>query len=1434
MQENWTAESGYIEAQRRIRAAAESNHTTLDLHDLPLADLPPELGQLGGLKELFLGNQFRDPETGYILLDRPPPNKNIVDLSALAGLSALQLLDLGGCRRLSDFSGLAGLSALQHLNLSGCRQLSDLSVLAGLGALRHLNLGGCDRLSDLSVLAGLSALQHLDLGWCDQLSDLSVLAGLSALQHLDLGWCGQLSDLSVLAGLGALRHLNLSGCRQLSDLSVLAGLGALRHLYLRSCDQLSDLSALAGLSALQHLDLGWCGRLSDLSALAGLSALQHLDLWGTSSPTISRGFLQGLKDRCDGLSHLIIQQAVEIHPALLSRSERDNCLERLFSALRAFEDPQAKPVTDQDVKVLVLGNGEIGKTWFCHRLMGHDPTALKLKSTHGIQVLRAGFPQEFIERQFQDQTEASPTNWLNLWDFGGQDLYHGTHALFLNTRSVFLMLWKAGDDEEQERIDSLGHPDQRHTQQYWADYIESLAPRDSAVVVAQSLWRDAETGVDDRPGSLNAEFRHLKPIESYYNASTGEHGKVLKEDLETAIAQIRGTTGDLLIPGSWAKVRDEIQAWQQEWVESEEVSFAERKRQTIPWDEGEDSFVKLCQSAGDVGDPKVLLQFLHDTGVLFHKEGAFQNQIVLDQEFVLKAIYEVLDRENVLESIKRTGRFTMAELWQKTPYSEGDQALFLSLMQECGICFEFRKGPQGESVYVAPDLLPDRNGIDDPDHRDRASLDAWNAIPTPETVYRLDFDFWHQAMARSFFSEVGRAAGDRATYWKNGVYFEVREHGEEAVCRITKEPSRAGTVNCGCLTIRVKGETAGSIPLLAKMIAVVHKIQTGVPPRETLERDGCLVKVNYADESKVDQKRLTLDEVHAEEGGEEKVVAYDPNDPDQSELKPAAPFQEILRFLGDRDPRRAMKQEMMEAIADKDDASEEPESGLEKLGFMQIKDSLQMKRGHDGRFATSDESSEVLPNPSDLVPVTTTHASEYEYDVFISHSDRDLEAAKSLTEFLREKGLTVWLFETAMKPADPWKNWDTAMELSQNLVILLGGHSTGQERELEYFENRQRSEGEETCRILPVLLPGARDHVLFPRFLDRWMWIEAKQEFGVREMKLIASVFTRAEPVLGKRPKRRWIPAVLVLGLTGVVASAGWHWRDSIQDWSDKIGGRGIVVTEIGSDGQSPPADSPREIPSIDKLYQGSHALIIGNDTYQHWSNLPSIVEETKEVQEALKKQGFTIFKGGVQRNLTEDELRRTYEDFIDDHGLADKNRLVLYFAGHGFTRKNGDIGYIVPVDAPNPNDDETGFTRKAVEMDAVRTWMRKIESHHALFLFDSCFSGTAFLTRSLTNEELPSDIAALAELPVRQFMTSGSADEEVPARSVFTQAFVDAMTRPVADLDDNGYVIGAELAIYLRKEVAKFTPMGNRVQYGVIRDRALSQGDIVFEVLRD
>jgi internalin A len=58
--------------------------------------------------------------------------KTFEDLAPLAGLTALQRLDLDGTQ-VSDVSPLAGLAALQHLNLDGT-QIRDVSPLAGLTA----------------------------------------------------------------------------------------------------------------------------------------------------------------------------------------------------------------------------------------------------------------------------------------------------------------------------------------------------------------------------------------------------------------------------------------------------------------------------------------------------------------------------------------------------------------------------------------------------------------------------------------------------------------------------------------------------------------------------------------------------------------------------------------------------------------------------------------------------------------------------------------------------------------------------------------------------------------------------------------------------------------------------------------------------------------------------------------------------------------------------------------------------------------------------------------------------------------------------------------------------------------------------------------------------------------------------------------------------
>ncbi|WP_216092640.1 formylglycine-generating enzyme family protein, partial [Candidatus Marithrix sp. Canyon 246] len=86
--------------------------------------------------------------------------------------------------------------------------------------------------------------------------------------------------------------------------------------------------------------------------------------------------------------------------------------------------------------------------------------------------------------------------------------------------------------------------------------------------------------------------------------------------------------------------------------------------------------------------------------------------------------------------------------------------------------------------------------------------------------------------------------------------------------------------------------------------------------------------------------------------------------------------------------------------------------------------------------------------------------------------------------------------------------------------------------------------------------------------------------------------------------------------------------------------------------------------------------------------------------------------------------------------------------------------------------------------------------------LFDSCFSGTVF--KSKKAHKIPRQITQAMAKPVRQFITAGSANETVPARSTFTPAFVDAIAEGDGDLYKDGYVTAKELGLYLKNVVFK------------------------------
>lgn len=240
-------------------------------------------------------------------------------------------------------------------------------------------------------------------------------------------------------------------------------------------------------------------------------------------------------------------------------------------------------------------------------------------------------------------------------------------------------------------------------------------------------------------------------------------------------------------------------------------------------------------------------------------------------------------------------------------------------------------------------------------------------------------------------------------------------------------------------------------------------------------------------------------------------------------------------------------------------------------------------------------------------------------------------------------------------------------------------------------------------------------------------------------------------------------------------------------------------------------------------LYSASHALVIGVAKYEgDWPDLPSVVEETASVEVVLKSHGFSVRR---VLNPNEETLKREFEVFIDKYGYLPDNRLLVFFSGHGYSRSKGSKGYLVPSDAPNPRGDETGFLRKALAMSQILAWCRQMEAKHAIFLFDSCFSGTIFKSKTLP--EPPAHVTQLTARPVRQFISAGDAGERVPARSVFAACFVKAL-RGDGDTNRDGYITGTELGAYLNEQLLTYET-GQHCQYGKIRDPLLDEGDFVF-----
>ncbi|MBE9113634.1 GTPase [Nodosilinea sp. LEGE 07298] len=742
-----------------------SNLRSLKLTNNQLSSLPPEITQLTSLQSLSLSsNQLRNlpPEITQLtslqslslnsnqLSSLPPEIVQLTSLQSLSlssnqlsslpfeitQLSSLQILDLRSNQLSSLLPEIAQLTRLKILVLYE-NQINSLPVEIGrLINLRILNLSrnkiselpsGIGRLKNLeSLIVFQNELARLptEIGQLKNLKALSV--GANPLHCLPAE-IGQLSNLSLL---------NLNGVKLTSLPSEIVNLKNLKTLFY-GYSKISRLPPeVFQLINLQELYLH-SNQLSGLPPEIGrLNSLRTLYLCSNQLSSLPPEIFQ-LKE----LEKLDLRgNPVPVPPEILGPKELHedpgDLTEILGFCFQALDPDESEPL--HEAKFLIVGEGGAGKTTLAKKIDSADyELQPEEKSTEGIDVVRWDF----------EHLNGQPFR-TNIWDFGGQEIYHATHQFFLTKRSLYAIVI----DARQDNTDLY----------YWLNVVELLSDN-SPVFIIKNEKQDRTCQVNDR--QLRSEFANLKETLST-NLKTNRGLDEIKAKIQQYITHLPHVGTPL--PKIWVRVRACLENY------SQSCNY-------IPVEK----YYELCEQNQFKNREQMLSlsRYLHDLGVCLHfdEDDLLRKTLILKPEWGTTAVYKALDNKEVKDNLGRFSRAQLDDIWSDSEYRDMRGEL-LQLMVNFKLCYPI---PGSDNEYIAPQLLD----IEQPNY-------DWD--DNNNLLLRYHYDFMPKGILTRFIVEIHRFIEGQKLVWKDGVVLnngsaraEVIEHYHKGEIHI-----RVSGVNC--------------------------------------------------------------------------------------------------------------------------------------------------------------------------------------------------------------------------------------------------------------------------------------------------------------------------------------------------------------------------------------------------------------------------------------------------------------------------------------------------------------------------------------------------------------------------------------------------------------------------------------------------------------
>ncbi|NEO68320.1 COR domain-containing protein [Moorena sp. SIO3H5] len=634
-------------------------------------------------------------------------------------LSQLKVLILSGNKLTTIPDFFTKIPNLTQLNLSLNKLTTFPESIGKLTKLTELNLYKNQLTTVPTYLTNITNLTKLNL-YKNQLTAVpESLTNITNLTELILGE-NQLT--TVPESIGKLTNLTELNLRENQLTTVPESIGKLTNLTklnLRENQLTTVPESIGKLTNLTKLDLSGNQLTTVPESIGKLTNLTLLDLRENNLTTVPE-YLTKLTN----LTKLDLRgNPLETPPIEIA--------ENGIEAIRAYFR-QLKEGKDYiyEAKLLIVGEAGAGKTTLAKKIENPDYKLHKNEeSTEGIDIIQWEFPLD-NGRDFR----------VNIWDFGGQEIYHATHQFFLTKRSLYTLV----ADTRKEDTDFY----------YWLNIVELLSDN-SPLLIIKNEKQDRHREINER--ALRGQFTNLK--------ETLATNLATKRCLEDIIPKIKFYISNLphikkaALPRTWKQVRDALE---------------EDSRNHISLDE----YLTICSNNGfTLYDDKLQLSgYLHDLGVCLHfqDDPLLKKTVILKPEWGTYAVYKVLDNDDVIRNLGCFNRADLEKIWSEENYAYMHAEL-LQLMIKFQLCYPI---PGRKDSYIAPQLLT----LNQPEY-------DWDE--SDNLILRYTYEFMPKGIITRFIVVIHKWIDQQQYVWKSGVILnkdntkaEVIEYYEQREIKI--------------------------------------------------------------------------------------------------------------------------------------------------------------------------------------------------------------------------------------------------------------------------------------------------------------------------------------------------------------------------------------------------------------------------------------------------------------------------------------------------------------------------------------------------------------------------------------------------------------------------------------------------------------------------